>query len=108
MSQKLEEHTKNYGLPLLFSHKFYSLLSSRAQHLCRAVDTIQLNDSIDKMTVYTFDVNFTKLVEINSLDDLSDLQVNLNDFRILCRQAFQYYNSSTCILFVELSLTKIM
>lgn len=53
---RLEEFTKHYDLPLLFSGEFYDLLSPAIQLRCRWLDSIVLPGRSDPLDVFTFDM----------------------------------------------------
>ncbi|XXQ30478.1 Guanylate cyclase domain-containing protein [Plasmodiophora brassicae] len=56
MSQVLEELTKVYGVPLIFSGEVYDTLSGPMQQLSRCLDVVQLRSGSNPMRVYTFDI----------------------------------------------------
>lgn len=74
-SEFLESSTKRYGVPLLMSDDFYSLLDSANRYRCRKVDQLimlteeggglsdplEILDSGEKMNIYTFDVDIEAL-----------------------------------------------
>ena len=56
MSEAMESATKAYGVPLLMSGEFYSLLSRGFRQLCRRVDRILLPGREHPSDLYTFDI----------------------------------------------------
>jgi len=78
----LESSTKKYGVPMLISDAFYSLLSAPNRHRCRKVDQLvmqreenggadpnELLDSGEKMSIYTFDMDIEALWTPSETDD---------------------------------------
>lgn len=63
MSGHMEESTKAYGVPLLATEAFHTLLSKGAQRRCRCVDRVRVKGGDDPFRLYTFDVtNSTALL----------------------------------------------
>lgn len=46
MASRLEAATKQYGVPLLVSGAFYSVLTKEVQELCREIDRVTVKGSI--------------------------------------------------------------
>lgn len=55
MAARMEECTKTYSVPILFTSWFYCLLSDAAKRYCRPVDSVWTN-STGPMELFTFDV----------------------------------------------------
>lgn len=55
MTARLETSSKQYGVPLLFSHNFYELMSPEAQSKCRKLDVITVKGSEVPIAIYTYD-----------------------------------------------------
>jgi class 3 adenylate cyclase len=56
ISARLEAATKQFGVPLLFTGQFASLLSSSVQHESRQIDCVTVKGSLHPVELYTFDV----------------------------------------------------
>lgn len=56
LASKMEEETKHYGVPVLFTEPLFGLLSSGAQRRCRKVDRISLGGDAEPMYLYTVDM----------------------------------------------------
>mmetsp|Transcript_22930 Transcript_22930/g.37765 ORF Transcript_22930/g.37765 Transcript_22930/m.37765 type:complete len:1179 (-) Transcript_22930:80-3616(-) len=79
----LESSTKTYGVPLLMSETFFSLLDSANKYRCRRLDQLILlsaeNDSLvdpreildsgEKMSIYTFDMDIDALWKVPSTNE---------------------------------------
>jgi class 3 adenylate cyclase len=52
MSQKLEELTKEYGIPILISGEFYDCLSQYVKTTCRKLDILRIKGKEDPLRVY--------------------------------------------------------
>ena len=67
MASKLEEKTKEYGVPLLISGNFYKFMSNEARTFLRQVDNINIgtDENVDLLSLYTvdFDVNMLQIEE---------------------------------------------
>jgi class 3 adenylate cyclase len=67
MAGKLEEKTKEYGVPILISGSFYKFMSSEAKTFLRQVDLINIGteEHVDLLELYTvdFDVNMLAIEE---------------------------------------------
>ncbi|KAL3784601.1 hypothetical protein HJC23_007057 [Cyclotella cryptica] len=59
MSETLEASTKEYGVSILMSEPFYSLLSSEAVAGCRKVDVLNTGKSGQGAGLYTYDVDLS-------------------------------------------------
>ena len=57
MSEMLEGGTKTYGVPLLLTGEFHSILSTRAQYYCRQVDHLRVPAEKNPIDLFTFDCN---------------------------------------------------
>lgn len=57
MAERLEGGTKTYGVPILFTQDFYSVLSNAAQSYVRRVDHLNMPALTEPMDLYTFDCN---------------------------------------------------
>jgi class 3 adenylate cyclase len=57
ISARLEAATKQFGVPLLFTGEFASLLSSGVQHESRQIDCVTVKGSLHPVELYTFDVH---------------------------------------------------
>ncbi|GMI58725.1 hypothetical protein TeGR_g12789 [Tetraparma gracilis] len=64
-SEVLESSTKDYGVRVLMSAKFRSLLSPKSRHRTRQADSRALNDAFESDT-YTWDVDLAALVSHTS------------------------------------------
>ena len=78
MSGKLEESTKEYGVPLLLSGEFTALLSASARKYTRLLDRVLIAGK--KYDFHTFDVtnipeSFGDPVTVTSLDYVNDENV---------------------------------
>lgn len=51
----LEEHTKEYGVPLLMSGELYDLLSPTVQARCRWLDSLSVTGRDEPLDLFTFD-----------------------------------------------------
>lgn len=60
MAARLEAATKQYGVPILLSESFVSLLSPQKQQLCRAIDTVMVKGSRVPTTLYTINASFDR------------------------------------------------
>lgn len=56
MSSRLEEATKEYGIPLLLTEQMHTFMSDAAQRRCRKVDRVCVKGAPDPFGLYTFDV----------------------------------------------------
>ncbi|EKX47908.1 hypothetical protein GUITHDRAFT_69232 [Guillardia theta CCMP2712] len=56
MAARLEQASKQYGVPILISGDVFGLLSKRVQVLCRFVDRVTVKGSNAPVELYTFDV----------------------------------------------------
>jgi class 3 adenylate cyclase len=67
MASKLEEKTKEYGVPLLISGNFYNFMSNEARTFLRQVDLINIGteEKVELLALYTvdFDVNMLTIEE---------------------------------------------
>ena len=64
LSSRLSMLCHHYRLPLLFSSAFYQLLSSDVQKRCRRVDVVSVKGSRKPVGIYTFDVDFGEVEEM--------------------------------------------
>jgi class 3 adenylate cyclase len=63
MASRLEYATKQYGVPVLVSGPFYTLLSDDIRRYCREVDKVTVKGSILPIQLFTVDVDFNGLEE---------------------------------------------
>lgn len=61
MSARLEAATKQFGVKLLFSGVFHSLLQPDIQEMCRLLDRVTVKGSLVPMDIYTFDIQVVPL-----------------------------------------------
>lgn len=57
LSETLEGVTKEYGVPLLMSGEFFSLLSTDMQRYCRKVDVIRVKGRVQRLQLFTVDID---------------------------------------------------
>ena len=60
LSSRLMSACKQYGLPLLMSHSFYTLLHPVIKMRCRLVDNILMKGTAQAQLIYTFDMAIDK------------------------------------------------
>jgi class 3 adenylate cyclase len=78
MSSRLEAATKQYGVPLLMSHSFYSLLSDWNQQHVRCIDCVTVKGSTEPLGLYTCDVTRDRILSLNSFEDMEEIQEGLH------------------------------
>jgi len=61
ISARLEAATKQFGVPLLFTGEFTSLLSTSVQRRCRQIDCVTVKGSVNPVKLYTFDVRINNV-----------------------------------------------
>ena len=64
LSSRLSMLCHHYRLPLLFSSSFYALLGMEVQKRCRRVDVVSVKGSRKPVGIYTFDVDFGEVDEM--------------------------------------------
>ena len=64
LSSRLSMLCHHYRLPLLFSSSFYALLGVDIQKRCRRVDVVSVKGSRKPVGIYTFDVDFGEVDEM--------------------------------------------
>ena len=64
LSSRLSMLCHHYRLPLLFSSSFYALLGVDVQKRCRRVDVVSVKGSRKPVGIYTFDVDFGEVDEM--------------------------------------------
>ena len=64
LSSRLSMLCHHYRLPLLFSSSFYALLGVEVQKRCRRVDVVSVKGSRRPVGIYTFDVDFGEVEEM--------------------------------------------
>jgi class 3 adenylate cyclase len=57
MASRLEEATKQFGISILISEQFYTLLSPAYKAKCRRVDRVMFKGSSQPMSIYTIDLD---------------------------------------------------
>jgi class 3 adenylate cyclase len=57
MASRLEAATKQYGVPLLFSHLLFDNLSKATQRFCRPLDRVTVKGSKTPIGLYTVDID---------------------------------------------------
>ena len=55
MAARLETSSRQYGVPVLMSEKFYELMSDEGKELCRRVDRVTVKGSEMPIDIYTYD-----------------------------------------------------
>jgi class 3 adenylate cyclase len=55
LAARLETASRQYGVPLLFSQKFYDILSVYGQEYCRKLDVVMVKGSQIPIAIYTWD-----------------------------------------------------
>ena len=61
LASRLEAATKQYGIPLLFSHTLFEFLSENMRKTCRKIDVVTVKGSKRPLGLYTVDLDFSKL-----------------------------------------------
>ena len=64
MASRLEAASKQYGVPILVSGDFHSVMTTETQGMCREIDTITVKGSIKPVRIFTVDVQTDNLVEV--------------------------------------------
>jgi class 3 adenylate cyclase len=63
IAARLEAATKQYGVPVLMSGEFASLLSPKIKEKCREIDCVTVKGSLQPLHLFTMDVDPTSLKE---------------------------------------------
>ena len=71
-SSTLEGLTKDYGVLVLLSGKFYEILSEESQRRCRLIDKLQFGGSIEEHELYTVNVELGKLTPQDEISQLTN------------------------------------
>ena len=66
MASKLEETTKTYGVPLLFSDSVYDLLSDSTAEMARLIDRVSFNRSDIPVDLYTISLKHRRLNQLET------------------------------------------